>query len=113
MNITTQRNISKINDYIAKIYPAEKSARGNGISRPSPQAIKAGLAYLTLVSGSKQTRQIASVMFGERWCDSSNRLNSWVAQGRSLLIQHAPDALPQHAAYNMSLRLKGARGGKL
>jgi len=113
MNIQTQKNLSKINNYIAKIYPAEKSIRGGGVSRPSPQAIKAGLAYLCLVSGNKQTRQIASVMFGTRWCDSSNRLNSWLAQGRSLLIQHAPDALTQGQAYNIVQKLRSVRGGKI
>ncbi len=112
MNITTQRNLSKVNEYISRIYPPEKSR--NGISRPSAQSMKAGIAYLALMSGdTKRTRAIAEAMFGKRWCSTSSRFTNWMTQGKSLLIQHAPDALPQAKAYNLVLKLKGARGGKI
>ena len=112
MNITTQRNLSKVNEYISKLYPAEKSR--NGISRPSAQSMKAGIAYLALMSGDiKRTRSIAEAMFGKRWCNGSSRFNNWLTQGKLLLIAHAPDALPQAKARNLVLRLKGARGGKI
>ena len=114
MNAQTQRNLSKVNDYIATLYPPEKSKRGAGVSRPSPQAIKAGLAYLSLMTGdSKQTRTIAQAMFGKKWCNNSNRLTNWIAQGKHLLIQHAPYALPRNKAYHLVLKLKGSHGAKL
>ena len=112
MNITTQIKLSKVNTYISKIYPAEKSR--NGISRPSAQAMKAGIAYLCLLTGdTKRTKSIAEAMFGVKWCNDSKRFNNWLAQGKSLLIAHAPDALTQQKARNLILKLKASRGGKI
>ena len=112
INVQTQRNLQRINEYIGRLYPAEEAK--NGVSRPSAQSIKAGMAYLSLMTGdTKQTRTIAEAMFGKRWCDGSRRFENWLAQGKSLLIQHAPDALPNSKAYPLVLKLKAARGGKL
>jgi len=112
INIQTQRNLQRVNEYIGRLYPPEKIR--NGISRPSSQSMKAGIAYLALITGdSKQTRVIAETMFGKRWCSQSRRFENWLVQGKNLLIQHAVDALPNSKAYPLVRKLKGARGGKL
>ena len=112
INMQTQRNLQRVNEYIGKLYPPEQAK--NGVSRPSVQSMKAGLAYLALMSGdTKRTRAIAEAMYGKRWCTGSRRFENWMAQGKSLLIQHATDALPNSKAYPLVLKLKAARGGKL